>query len=179
MACSIHPNVPGGIADDRMSTCRTHRAETCNVWRKIGAVGAGAVKPSGRQIINTQLHSDARAFSKRLQAHNARGGWLTTKEFEMKKVLFAALALTALVASPALAQTTPDTGVWAASKARNAGDFARQPAYDAGAYAQVPVFPGTAYATPSPDAGLGGDYVGTDPDPNVQLELLKDAQSRE
>jgi hypothetical protein len=96
----------------------------------------------------------------------------------MKKVLVA-LALTTLVASPALAQT-PDTGVWAASKAWNAGDFAQQPAYDAySAYGQVPVVPGPAFAQPvSPDAGLGGDYVGTDPDPNVQLELLKDAQSR-
>jgi hypothetical protein len=101
------------------------------------------------------------------------------KELEMKKMLLATLALTVLVASPALAQTRQtEQGVWAASKAWNGQDYAPAPGADGafGAYAQEP----GAYAqTPSPDAGLGGDYVGTDPDPNVQLELLKDAQSRE
>jgi opacity protein-like surface antigen len=112
----------------------------------------------------------------------------------MKKMLLATAALAAVIASPALAQAAD--GVWAASEAWNGrpqpgytqapgvygplGAYAQVPAYGAfGAYARVPGAYGAYARSASPDVGLGGDYVGTDPDANIQLQLLKDAQSRE
>ena len=68
----------------------------------------------------------------------------------MRKMLLAGLATAVVIASPVFAQ--------AASHHRHA---------HFGAYAQ------------SPDQGLGGDYVGTDPDANVQLNLLKESQTRD
>jgi hypothetical protein len=83
----------------------------------------------------------------------------------MRKLLLAAAAL-AVIASPALAQT--------GSRKAAAPSYGQAVPLSAwGAYAQSPR--GT---TVSPYA-QGGDYVGTDPDPNIQLQLLKDAQSRE
>jgi hypothetical protein len=86
----------------------------------------------------------------------------------MKKMLFASAALATVIASPALAQT----GSWQPSS------------IPAPFYGQTAPF--GAYAQQRPSAvvapyaqHLGGDYVGRDPDPNVQLQLLKDAQSRE
>ena len=85
----------------------------------------------------------------------------------MKKILLAATAL-AVIASPALAKS-----------AQRAAPIYGQPAFGwqatpFGAYAQTPsnTF-APAYQT------LGKDYVGTDPDPNVRLQLLKDEQSRD
>jgi len=102
-------------------------------------------------------------------------------------MLLATAALAVVIASPAFAQTrqTAPQGVWAASEAWNGraqpGAYAQAPNAHGpfGAYAQVPGAYGAYAQTPSPDVGMGGDYVGTDPDPNVQLQLLKGAQSRE
>jgi opacity protein-like surface antigen len=100
----------------------------------------------------------------------------------MKKMLLATAALAVVIASPALAHAAD--GVWAASEAWNGR---AQPGYTQapsaygpfGAYAQVPGAYGAYARSASPDAGLGKDYVGTDPDAGIQLQLLKDAQSRE
>ena len=73
----------------------------------------------------------------------------------MKKLILTAVALAVVTASPAFAATARH----ASGHAQTFGAW--------GAYAQ------------SRDAGLGGNYVGTDPDRNVQLELLKDAQQRD
>jgi hypothetical protein len=81
----------------------------------------------------------------------------------MRKLLLAAAAL-AVIASPALAQT-------GSRKAAVPGYGQAVPFSAWSAYAQSP------RGTVSPYA-QGGDYVGTDPDPIVQLQLLKDAQSR-
>jgi hypothetical protein len=71
----------------------------------------------------------------------------------MKKLILATAALAVVIASPAFAARNAAAPTW-------------------GAYAQ------SQGAFASRDAGLGGDYVGTDPDANVRLELLKDAQQR-
>jgi opacity protein-like surface antigen len=88
----------------------------------------------------------------------------------MKKILLAAAAL-AVIASPALAksarQTAPSYGQAVPFGAWQAAPF--------GAYAQT----GPSAFVPSYGNTLGGDYVGTDPDPNVRLQLLKDAESRD
>src|SRR5918999_4745788 len=107
----------------------------------------------------------------------------------MKKVLLATAALAAIVASPALAQAAD--GVWAASEAWNGrpqpnytqapgayapfGAYAQVPGAFGpfGAYARVPGAYGAYARSVSPDAGLGRDYVGTDPDASIQLQLLK------
>ena len=91
----------------------------------------------------------------------------------MKKMLFATAALAVVIASPAFAasgrhvQAAP-YGAWQAAPF---GAYAQSPQ---GAYAQSP-----QGGFVSRDTGLGGDYVGTDPDPNIRLQLLKDAQQRE
>ena len=86
----------------------------------------------------------------------------------MKKMLLATAALAVVIASPALAH--------AGSRAATGPIYGQAVPYGAwGAYAQTP--PG-AFVSTSRDAGLGGDYVGTDPDPDVRLQLLKDAQDR-
>jgi hypothetical protein len=82
----------------------------------------------------------------------------------MKKMLLAAAAL-ALIASPALAQSgsrkaAPTYGAW-------------QPPF--GAYGQQR----SGAFVPSYGRTLGKDYVGTDPDPSIRLQLLRDAESRE
>jgi hypothetical protein len=96
---------------------------------------------------------------------SGRGRLGVEQEYKMKKILLAAAAI-AVIASPALAQTG-----WRKAPAPSYGQAV--PFGALGAYAQSP-----RGATVSPYA-QGGDYVGTDPDPNIQLQLLKDAQSRE
>jgi opacity protein-like surface antigen len=83
----------------------------------------------------------------------------------MKKILLATAAL-AVIASPALAQNG------ARKVVPNFGPAAIWQGSPLGAYAQNPAFAASR-------RDLGGDYVGIDPDPSVQLQLLKDAQSRE
>ena len=85
----------------------------------------------------------------------------------MKKMLLGT-ALAIVIASPALAQTVAAPAYVAPVPFAN-----WQAPY---AYAQTPQGP---YVATSPDQGLGGDYVGTDPDPNVQLQLLKELQIRD
>jgi len=87
----------------------------------------------------------------------------------MKKILLAATAL-AVIASPALAKS-----------AQRAAPIHGQPAFGwqatpFDAYAQSRA---NAFVPAYGQRSLGGDYVGTDPDPNIRLELLKDAQSRD
>ena len=83
----------------------------------------------------------------------------------MKKILLAAAAL-AVIASPALAKS-----------AQRAAPIYGQvvPGWQA--------TPFGAYAQSRPGAfngeNLGKNYVGTDPDPSIRLQLLKDAQSRD
>ena len=86
----------------------------------------------------------------------------------MKKILLAATAL-AVIASPALAKS-----------AQRAAPIYGQPAFG------LQATPFDAYAqsranafVPAYGQTLGKDYVGTDPDPNIRLQLLKDEQSRE
>jgi hypothetical protein len=84
----------------------------------------------------------------------------------MKKILLATAAL-AVIASPALAKS-------AHRAAPIYGQVA--PGWQAtpfGAYAQTRAF------VPAYGETLGKDYVGTDPDPNVRTQLLKDAESRD
>jgi hypothetical protein len=82
-------------------------------------------------------------------------------------MLLASAAL-AVIASPALAQ-----GSWQPASTPTAPFYGQAAPH--GAYAQTR--PGAF--VPSYRQTLGGDYVGTDPDPSVRLQLLKDAQSRE
>jgi hypothetical protein len=87
----------------------------------------------------------------------------------MKKILLATAAL-AVIASPVLAKS-------AHRAAPIYGQVA--PGWQAtpfDAYAQTR---SNAFVPAYGQQTLGGDYVGTDPDPNVRLELLKDAQQRD
>jgi hypothetical protein len=97
------------------------------------------------------------------------GGRREKNGVHMKKMLGTA-ALAVLIASPALAQPVAPPPIY--------GDSVPYGYWQApdDAYAMTPQGP---YVAPSPDVGLGGDYVGTDPDPNVQLELLKESQTRD
>jgi hypothetical protein len=85
------------------------------------------------------------------------------------KRMFGTAALAVLIASPALAQPVapPVYG--------QTVPYGYQQA-PVGPYARTPQ---DAYVAKSRDEGLGGNYVGTDPDPNVQLELLKESQTRD
>ena len=82
----------------------------------------------------------------------------------MNKTIIAAALLAVVGAAPALAKTPRATTDQAAAPAP-------------GAYARVaPGMPAIA----SPNAVYDGQrYVGTDPDPNVRLQLLRDADSIE
>jgi len=83
----------------------------------------------------------------------------------MKKMLFATAALAVVIASPAFA---------ASGRHVQAAPYGAWQASPFGAYAQSP-----QGAFVSRDTALGKDYVGTDPDPNIRLQLLKDAQQRD
>ena len=75
----------------------------------------------------------------------------------MKKMLLATAALAVVIASPALAH--------AGARHATASIYGKTVPYGVwGAYAR------------SRGTHLGGDRVGTDPDPNVRLELRKNAQ---
>jgi hypothetical protein len=135
-------------------------------------------------------------------------GSLRTWSSKMKKMLLATAALAVVVASPALAHAAEGVwaaseawngrpqpnytqaprlygpfGAYAQAPRASGpfGAYARVPgAYGPfGAYARVPGAYGAYARSASPDVGLGRDYVGTDPDPGIQLQLLKDAQTRE
>jgi hypothetical protein len=86
----------------------------------------------------------------------------------MKKILLATAAL-AVIASPALAQNG------ARKVVPNFGPAAIWQGSPVGAYAQSP----QGVFVPNYGETLGKDYVGTDPDPSVRLQLRKDAESRE
>jgi opacity protein-like surface antigen len=75
----------------------------------------------------------------------------------MKKMLLTTAALAVVIASPAFAH--------AAARKHAAPIYGQT----------VPYGAWSAHAR-SRGTGLGGDYVGTDPDPNVRLELRKNAQ---
>jgi opacity protein-like surface antigen len=85
----------------------------------------------------------------------------------MKKMLGTA-ALAVVIASPALAQPVAPP-IYGQTVPHGHQQTPAEP------YAQTPQ---GDYVATSRDEGLGGDYVGTDPDPNVRLELEKDAQER-
>jgi hypothetical protein len=81
------------------------------------------------------------------------------------KVLIAAVALAAVVATPVLAQTA----------VRRAPAQQSVPPYDQ-SYGQNDVRPHSV--NPAYDAYDGGHYVGSDPDPNVRQQLRRDYEGR-
>jgi hypothetical protein len=92
----------------------------------------------------------------------------------MKKMLLASAAVATMIASPALAQSSWQSGsIPAAPFYGQVAPHGQVAPF--GAYAQQR--PG-AFVTPYAQH-LGGDYVGTDPDPTVRLQLRKDAESRD
>jgi hypothetical protein len=82
----------------------------------------------------------------------------------MMKTIIATAVLAAVIASPALAQT-----------ARRAP--AQQPSMQEPSYGRVEAQPRTA--NPANDVYEGGRYLGSDPDPNVRLNLHLDAEHRD
>jgi opacity protein-like surface antigen len=86
----------------------------------------------------------------------------------MKKILLAATAL-AVIASPALAKSAQRA---APIYGQSAFGWQATP-FDAYAQSRANAF------VPNYGQTLGKDYVGTDPDANIRLQLLKDEQSRD
>jgi hypothetical protein len=82
----------------------------------------------------------------------------------MMKTIIATAILAALIASPALAQT-----------ARRAP--AQPSAQSEQSYGRVEAQPRTA--NPANDVYQAGRYLGSDPDPNVRLQLRLDAEHRD
>jgi len=88
----------------------------------------------------------------------------------MKKMLLATAAL-AVIASPVLAQSGTRNATSIHGQA--APFYGQATPFDAYAQSRSGAFGAGSGQT------LGKDYVGTDPDPNVRLQLLKDAESRD
>ncbi len=82
------------------------------------------------------------------------------------KTLLATVALAAVVASPALAQTT-----------RRAPPVQQYPSQFDQTYGRSESQPRSG--NPSYDVYENGQYLGTDPDPNVRLELRRDFEHRD
>lgn len=79
------------------------------------------------------------------------------------KTIIATAVLAAVIASPALAQTTRRAPA--------------QPSMQEPSYGRVEAQPRAA--NPANDVYEGGRYLGSDPDPNVRLQLHLDAEHRD
>jgi hypothetical protein len=92
----------------------------------------------------------------------------------IRKIMAAIIALSAM---PALAQTSPlpeIPGPMASDP--TPGPYA-EPSYGGEAFAAVPIAPAPGSVGPIAQRGIYacGQYLGWDPDPNIRLQLLRDA----
>jgi hypothetical protein len=98
------------------------------------------------------------------------------------KMLAAAVALAALVASPAFAQSyDPDIGTGNIAPPSDDPAYVAAPQGDFGAFARVPEGGHTVHSHRASQGiyDLQGHFYGTDPDPNIRWQLNRESEQGE